>query len=113
MPIKFYLLNEPDYSGKPRVKQFYELIEGQKVNELGKVVPIIDLQGHVDEGIKQAHPSEYSAFNSYVEANAETLYPLAIETGEKIYPMVVKAAEQAAEAPAGEVTVQGKKKGKK
>lgn len=94
MAIKFYLLNEPDYAGKPRVKQFYEFVEGQKVNERGQVVPIFDMQGHVDEGIKQAHPKEYSAFNSYVEANAETLYPLAIESGEKIYPAVVKAAKE-------------------
>lgn len=97
--IKFYLKAEPDFHGKPRVLEFYELQIGPKSGSGDKVAYQVDLQGLVDEDVKTQNAKAYADFSTLVQANQEALYGEAIASGAKVYPEKFLASSEPVVAP--------------
>lgn len=81
LKVRFGLVAVKKFDGSFMVREWFETpkLEGTP----GR--PASQSADFIDDGIKGSHPIAYKAFHDYVEANAERLYPKAIE----IYPEVL------------------------
>lgn len=104
MKIGFYLRGDKAPGGAIRIREHFEMIGGGVRTDVnGRLVPAIDIQGHVDDDIRIQHPKEYAAFAALVEKHQDAAYAVVrANPGKRVY---ASDFVPEVEAPAVEVKV--------
>lgn len=99
MEIEFFLKAVPWRKKHPvtrqvesglSIREFFEAKSvSKKKNIKGEMVPVIHIEGAVDEDVQVQNSKQYKNFASLIEAQKDKLYEAAkAAPGEKIYPVM-------------------------